>query len=338
MSDLKFNCPHCKQSLEAPDELLGKILECPACKQQIQVPKSQMRPAPQVALQNVTVEIKRGTSPLGIAALVIGIFACLFCWIPFLGLVAIPLALIGMLLAIIGAIMAIVSKKTGFVYPISGVLVCLIAVLIAFAITGRCAKAVSDVVENGQRTNQAVVPATSPSNKVSPSVFSPKTDNQPPLVPTVEWTNAASAVKQGDVQIQLKKVTVGKVLLKGMMGGTEQSQDELLAVTIVISNMSAGKKIDFSSWNGKDFSLERNFASMSDDNQNIYKRINFGMSSAPVGAVDRASIYPSKEISDVLVFEKPVDVAKWLHLELPANNFGGDGIIRFEIPATMIVH
>jgi hypothetical protein len=24
MSDLKFNCPHCKQSLEAPEDLLGQ--------------------------------------------------------------------------------------------------------------------------------------------------------------------------------------------------------------------------------------------------------------------------------------------------------------------------
>ena len=38
MSAVKFNCPHCKQSLEAPEDLLGKTLECPACNGSIQLP------------------------------------------------------------------------------------------------------------------------------------------------------------------------------------------------------------------------------------------------------------------------------------------------------------
>jgi len=31
MSDFKFNCSHCNQSLEAPDEMLGTVINCPAC-------------------------------------------------------------------------------------------------------------------------------------------------------------------------------------------------------------------------------------------------------------------------------------------------------------------
>ncbi len=64
-----------------------------------------------------TVEIKRGVSPLGLAALVIGILACVVCWIPFVGLFAIPLAGIGLILAFIGVVMAGMNKKTGFVFP-----------------------------------------------------------------------------------------------------------------------------------------------------------------------------------------------------------------------------
>ena len=87
MSDIKFNCPHCKQSLEAPEDLLGQVLDCPSCNKKIQVPKSQMRAAPQAALQNVSVEIKRGANPMGIAALVLGILACLTCKIPIIGII-----------------------------------------------------------------------------------------------------------------------------------------------------------------------------------------------------------------------------------------------------------
>ena len=38
MSDLKFKCPHCEQSLEEPEEMLGQTIECPACNNQFAVP------------------------------------------------------------------------------------------------------------------------------------------------------------------------------------------------------------------------------------------------------------------------------------------------------------
>jgi hypothetical protein len=33
-----------------------------------------------------------------------------------------------------------------------------------------------------------------------------------------------------------------------------------------------------------------------------------------------------------LIFEIPVQNTQWLHLELPASNFGGDGTLYFQIP------
>lgn len=43
MADIKFNCPGCKQSLEAPSDMAGQLIECPSCKRTIEVP-----PAPRV--------------------------------------------------------------------------------------------------------------------------------------------------------------------------------------------------------------------------------------------------------------------------------------------------
>ena len=31
MPDISFSCPHCGQSLEAPEELAGESIECPSC-------------------------------------------------------------------------------------------------------------------------------------------------------------------------------------------------------------------------------------------------------------------------------------------------------------------
>jgi hypothetical protein len=38
MPNFKFNCPNCKQSLEAPEELLGQQINCPSCKQFLKLP------------------------------------------------------------------------------------------------------------------------------------------------------------------------------------------------------------------------------------------------------------------------------------------------------------
>ena len=55
MSDLKFNCPHCNQSLEAPEDLLGKTIDCPSCNGSISVPTRSFvkrQPAAHVQCQN----------------------------------------------------------------------------------------------------------------------------------------------------------------------------------------------------------------------------------------------------------------------------------------------
>ena len=49
MSELKFNCPHCNQLLEAPEEMFGKTNECPSCSGQIQIPYPIPTPAPGVS-------------------------------------------------------------------------------------------------------------------------------------------------------------------------------------------------------------------------------------------------------------------------------------------------
>jgi hypothetical protein len=35
----KFNCPHCQQRLESPDEMIGQTIDCPACTKTLTIPK-----------------------------------------------------------------------------------------------------------------------------------------------------------------------------------------------------------------------------------------------------------------------------------------------------------
>lgn len=45
MSEFKFNCPHCQQALEAPEDMLGAVIDCPACQKQMAIPQPTI-PAP----------------------------------------------------------------------------------------------------------------------------------------------------------------------------------------------------------------------------------------------------------------------------------------------------
>ena len=39
MSDYNFDCPHCGQWLEAPQEMMGEAIDCPSCNGSIELPK-----------------------------------------------------------------------------------------------------------------------------------------------------------------------------------------------------------------------------------------------------------------------------------------------------------
>lgn len=51
MADINFDCPHCGQNLNGPEEMAGQTIDCPVCQKAfqipggiIEVPKGQMAP------------------------------------------------------------------------------------------------------------------------------------------------------------------------------------------------------------------------------------------------------------------------------------------------------
>lgn len=52
MADINFNCPHCGQNLNGPEEMAGETIDCPVCQKAfqipggiIEVPKSKLAPS-----------------------------------------------------------------------------------------------------------------------------------------------------------------------------------------------------------------------------------------------------------------------------------------------------
>jgi len=316
------------------------------------------------------VEVRQRTSNgIGTASLVLGILACLVSWIPFLGILGIPVAIIGIILAVIGLVIGL-TRRSSTGGAIAGGIVSGLAIVISVTITGTTATAIAAGMNAAQQTVQteqtsrpvpmpvsapqpsvATIPATSQeSTATAPVVAQPAAVLAPAPVPapapapegpkeaSVEWGTYGpdTYFVQGDMAVKIGPLTVGKVKV-GTIHNEQESKEDLLSVTITIKNQSEGKKVDYNTWGSNEMHFRQAKAALSDNFDNTYRLVAFGMMSRPKGQLIRESIYPGKEVTDVLIFEQPVDKASELKLELPAANFGGEGFIRIKIPASVIV-
>ena len=98
----------------------------------------------------------KSTSGFGIAALVLGILACLFCWIPVLGLLSVPLAGLGLLFGVIGILVSAGNRRSGIGLPIAGAVVCAVAIVIALGITGLLVGAVQSASEDAKEATEVL--------------------------------------------------------------------------------------------------------------------------------------------------------------------------------------
>jgi hypothetical protein len=84
---------------------------------------------------------------LGIIALVVGVLSLLVGWIPFLGLLAIPAAIIGLLLSGLGFLIALFKGGKGIGMPVLAGAICVAALILPIASTGRMSAAITKSVE-----------------------------------------------------------------------------------------------------------------------------------------------------------------------------------------------
>lgn len=269
----------------------------------------------------INVAMPRRGNSLGVASLVLGVLAFLICWIPLINLLGVPLSGLGLLLGVIGIIVALTRRGSGIGFPIAGSAVCALALAVAVGMT-------TAIVSGGLRQARTAVRES----KTNQSSGSPVPHEKSGL----QWAMASGPVTQGDIQVQIKAVRVGKVPLKERFSDdATQSKDELLAVEIEVTNLSTTKKVDYRTWGGDSTSI-LNHTVLKDNHDNRYRVIDFGFGSSVVGAIESEALYPGKTVQDVLVFEKPVADLDYLNLELPASQFRGEGMLRIRIPASMI--
>lgn len=102
--------------------------------------------------QKVVITTKNTASlTLGIISTVIGVLALLVGWVPFLGLVAIPVAVIGAVLAALGLIIALFKGFRGAGLPLLGGAICVVAVILPLASTGSASVAITETMDEVSR-------------------------------------------------------------------------------------------------------------------------------------------------------------------------------------------
>jgi len=106
--------------------------------------------------QEVILTTKNTTSlTLGIISVVIGVLALLFGWVPFLGLLAIPVAVIGSLLAGLGLVIALFKGFRGAGMPLLGAAICVAAGILPLVTTGGASVAITDTMDKASSEMKA---------------------------------------------------------------------------------------------------------------------------------------------------------------------------------------
>lgn len=292
----------------------------------------------------VNVESNKATNSLGIASLVVGVLSLFVCWIPLVGF---SLGGLGLVLGVCGIVVSLKRKGTGIGYSIAGAAVSTVGILLGVvfdvALLGM-AEGLNEVAKQMERD------ADFPAKQASPagSDQTPGSDAAPggqqageqlkaAGPQALEYHDAAKPLQLGAVQIEIVSVHVGKVpLSQAFLGDDAESVDAQLTVWLKISNTTTNKKIDYLGWMSDSASFLDIDAELTDDADNRYRGVSFGGMTAVKGADTSGSIYPGKSISDAVVFEPPIDGAKYLDLKLSAKGCREEGEFRFRIPAEMI--
>ena len=99
-------------------------------------------------MQNGVVEVSitrnSASLTLGIIAIVLAVLALLVSWIPFVGLLSIPVAVIGLLLVAIGVLIALLKGGRGIGMPLLGGVLCVIPIAVSVSITSATGAAISE--------------------------------------------------------------------------------------------------------------------------------------------------------------------------------------------------
>jgi hypothetical protein len=356
------NCSSCGSKLNVSDDLLGREVRCPRCGTVTVVPPPGEGQRSRAAAERPTEPYHpkgevvagrpgarrpqevdddrysdRAPGPdrvdapaqqngaalgLGIASLVLGILAIPFALIPCIGTYSIPVSSVGLLLGVVGLVLVLTSKKGSLGFPIAGTAVSAVALAVAGLWFLICAGLMSGAKQGVEELKKGMEEIA---NKMEEAQRREAAD----------WVDASQeAATHGDVRVRVTSVTLGRVALEGGNEAAQKSAEHNLVIRLAIENTSAATDITYNGWGGK-AGFDPDAATLKGPPVFNYPAVSFtqkvkGQVSSP------RIIKPGQSLTDVLVFQAPMNNPDELRLELPASAFGGIGRIKFRISAAMI--
>ena len=144
------------------------------------------------------------------------------------------------------------------------------------------------------------------------------------------------SVTVGDLVLRAHGPRRGKVPLADDWSGKPQaSVDDLLTIDLSVKNASTTQLLTYEPLGAEMISFRRK-ASLKDEFGNEYKRIHFGFGGDVQGAAKRQTVYPGASVSDVLVFELPIERATTLTLSVPLHALGVEQEVQFRFSVSAI--
>jgi hypothetical protein len=140
----------------------------------------------------------------------------------------------------------------------------------------------------------------------------------------------------GDLAITLTSVRVGPAERLWPQKHDPVTKDNYLQIALTLRNTSKTRKINYLGGGVlRGGILGRGEASaVLDDRKNTYKEV-----LVPYfvqGQAGAKALYPNDSLSDLLIFERPVDGFGYLLLQLPGSNFGTEGVLVLRIRKDMV--
>jgi hypothetical protein len=145
------------------------------------------------------------------------------------------------------------------------------------------------------------------------------------------WADASrAAIQQGMVRVQISGAAVGPVQV--VDAKRKYTKQRYLALAVRVQHLGNGPSVRFVHWGTTG---ERSVpAATVEANGRKLAAADLG-SQVAAGTTYGHDLFPGKLVDDLLVFEAPAAPGS-LRVELPAEAWGGRGVFRFQVPASMV--
>lgn len=196
--------------------------------------------------------------------------------------------------------------------------------------TAKFADEMSKALEKSSVTDSRTVTdsATTPDTGTNPE---PDSAPLPPADPLP--LSIGQAHKTDQFSFTLDGAKIATTQLKSAMGDTREGKDPDLILSFTITNLDDRRILRFRE--GNQF-LAGHF-SLQDDVDNDIRGVNYGIMSKPIGALTGTEdILPGATAKHIEVFSVPPPKTEFLILTVDMACVGGDGEVKFKIPASSI--